>query len=126
VELPVAGRKAKQIRPSGRQRCEEDAVTPWSDRVEDDGAGDASERALQQRAEGLVTTALKALGRAFSSEDQVHQLRAELLLEVARAMRTDARRGSWTVLPADERRQLRDALVVLERLADSGVPLPVA
>jgi hypothetical protein len=101
-------------------------VTPWNDKVEDDGAGDATEQALQQRAEGLVTTALKALGRAFSSEDQVHQLRAELLLEVARAIRTDGRRGSWTVLPEGERRQLREALVVMERLAESGVPLPVA
>ena len=101
-------------------------MAAWNHRVEDDGAGDASDHALQQRAEGLVTTALKAVGRAFSSEDPVHQLRAELLLEVARAIRTDVRRGSWTVLPTGERRRLREALVVLERLAESGVPMPVA
>jgi hypothetical protein len=101
-------------------------VTLWSDRLEDDGASDSSELALQQRADGLVTTALKAVGRAFSAADPVNQLRAELLLEVARAMRTDARRGSWTQLPTDTRRQLRDALLVLERLAESGMPLPVA
>ena len=101
-------------------------MTAWNDRIEDDGAGDATEEALQERAEELVTTALKALGRAFSSEDPVNQLRAELLLEVARAMRTDVRRGSRTILPAIERRQLREALVVMERLAESGVPLPVA
>jgi hypothetical protein len=76
--------------------------------------------------DGLVNSALRALGRAFSAEDPVHQLRAELVLEVARAIRTDFRGGSWTRLPARQRRQLRDALLALERLADSGVPMPVA
>lgn len=101
-------------------------VTHWNDRAEDDGASDSSERALQQRAEGLVTAALKALGRSFTAEDPIRQLRAELLLEVARALRSDARRGSWTELPGEKRRQLRDALLVMEHLAETGVPLPVA
>ena len=101
-------------------------MTSWTDRLEDDGGSEASEPALRRMAEGLVTSALNALGRAFSAKDFLNQLRAELLLEVARAMRRDVRSGSWSRLPTGDRRKLRHALLLLESLAESGVAVPVA
>lgn len=93
---------------------------------EDDGAREASEPVLQRMVEGLVNNALKSLARAFSDEDSVHQLRAELLLEVARAMCRDARAGSWSRLPTSDRRKLRSAVLILESFAESGEAVPVA
>jgi hypothetical protein len=101
-------------------------VTLWNHRRDTDGLGNFSERALQQRADDVVAIALEAVDRAFSMENPINQLRAALLLEVARAMRTEARGGSWTELPGETRRQLRNALLVMEHLAGSGAPLPVA
>ena len=101
-------------------------VASWNDRAEDDGAREASEPVLQGMVEGLVNNALRSLARACSEEDFVHQLRAELLLEVARAMRRDVRAGSWSRLPTSDRRKLRSAVLILERLAESGVAVPVA
>jgi hypothetical protein len=101
-------------------------VQSWNHRLEDDGEGEASERVLQTMIEGLVTNSLKALGRAFTAEDAVDQLRAELLLEVARAMRRDVRGGSWSRLPTSDRKKLRHAVLFLEQLAESGVAVPVA
>ena len=98
----------------------------WNDRFEDDGASEASEPVLQQMVEGLVSNAQKAVGRAFSAGDSVHQLRAKLLLEVARPMRRDVRGGSWSRLPTGDRRKLRHAVLFLEHLAESGVSVPVA
>ena len=98
----------------------------WNDRPEDDGATDASEVVLQQRVDGVVTAALAALGRAFSAEDPVAQLRAELLLEVVRAFRRDLRSGSWRALTPGDLRQLRDALRILDGLSQSGAPVAVA
>ena len=98
----------------------------WNDRLEDDGESGASEPILRGMVEGLVTNSLRALGRAFSAEDAVDQLRAELLLEVARAMRRDVRAGSWSRLPTGDRKKLRRAVLFLEQLAESGVPVPVA
>lgn len=101
-------------------------MAPWNDRLEDDGASEASELVLRTMVEGLVKDALEALGRAFCAEDRVHQLRAELLLEVARAMRRDVRAGAWSRLPTGDRRKLRRAVLFLETLAESGVAVPVA
>ena len=42
------------------------------------------------------------------------------------AMRRDVRSGSWSRLPTGDRRKLRDALLLLEGLAESGVAVPVA
>jgi hypothetical protein len=101
-------------------------VESWNDRPEDDGATDASERVLQQQIEGVVTAALAALGRAFSAEDPMAQLRAELLLEVVRAFRRDLRSGAWRALPPADLRQIRGALRVLDGLSRSGAPVAVA
>jgi len=101
-------------------------VDSWTHRPEDDGEIEASESVLKNLVEGLVTNSMKALGRAFSAEDAVDQLRAELLLEVARAMRRDVRAGSWSRLPPGERKKLRRAVLFLESLAESGVAVPVA
>jgi hypothetical protein len=101
-------------------------VTSWTSELEDDRGRVASEPALQKKAEALVNSALRALGRALSSKDSLDQLRAELLLEVARAMRRDARSGSWSRLPTGDRTKLREALLLLETLAESGEPLPLA
>lgn len=101
-------------------------MTSWTSRLEDDGGREASEPALQMMVEGLVNSALKSLCRAFSVEDSLDQVRAELLLEVARAMRRDARSGSWSRLPTGDRRKLRHALLLLETLAESGEAVPVA
>lgn len=101
-------------------------MASWNDRLEDDGASEASEPVLRTMVEGLVKDALEALGRAFCAEDHVHQLRAELLLEVARAMRRDVRAGSWSRLPPSDRRKLRSAVLILESFAESGVAVPIA
>ena len=98
----------------------------WNDRPDDDGATAASERVLQQQIEGVVTAALAALGRAFSAEDPMAQLRAELLLEVVRAFRRDLRSGAWRALPPADLRQIRRALRVLDGLSRSGAPVAVA
>jgi hypothetical protein len=98
----------------------------WNDRPDDDGATEASERVLQQQVDGVVTSALAALGRAFSAEDPMAQLRAELLLEVVRAFRRDLRSGAWRGLSQGDLRQLRDALRVLDGISRSGAPVAVA
>ena len=98
----------------------------WTNRPENDGGSEASEPTLQKMVEGLVTSALKALGRAFSADDSLDQVRAELLLEVARALRRDVRSGSWSRLPTGDRRKLRHALLLLEGLAESGAAVAVA
>jgi len=98
-------------------------VASWNDPPEDD---EPSGPALQWLVESLVESALLALRRAFSGGDSVIRLRAELLLEVARAMRRDARAGSWSRLPTRDRTHLRRAVLFLESLAQSGQPVPVA
>ena len=98
----------------------------WKDKPEDDGANEASEATLRRAADAVVSAAMVALGRAFADEDPLHQLRATHLLELARALRVDLRRGAWSPLAVLDRRQLRSALLVLEVLSHSEAPIPLA
>ena len=98
----------------------------WKDRPQDDGANEASEDALRRTADAVVSSALTLLGRAVADENVLHQLRARHLLELARALRIDLRRGAWTLLGTFDRRQLRSALLVLEILTHSDAPIPLA
>jgi len=98
----------------------------WKDRPQDDGAHEASDDALRRAADAVVSAALTNLGRAFADEDPLHQLRARHLLELARAMRIDLRRGAWNLMGTFDRRQLRSALLVLEVLTHSEAPIPLA
>jgi len=101
-------------------------VQLWKSPVEDDGVAETSEPTLHQRVDELVSSAVRLLGRAVSSRDPGIQLRSELLLEVARAFRSDIRQGTWSRLSSGRRRQLRDAVLALESYAETGRPLPVA
>jgi hypothetical protein len=101
-------------------------VALWKDRLEDDGAGRTSETALRRVADEVVTDALQSLRRAFLDGDVHRQWRAQLLLELSRLLRRDLDRGAWGRLAANQRRQLRQALLMLGLLAHSRAPIPIA
>jgi hypothetical protein len=98
----------------------------WKDRFEDDGAADSSEGALHRLADAAVRAALESIRRGFSGGDLAEQWHAQRLLEHGRMMRRDLQRGAWARLCAPERRQLRQALLVLGLLAQSRAPMPLA
>ena len=98
----------------------------WKDRLEDDGAMHASESALHQIADAVVSDALRGLRRAFAEGDLARQWRAQLVLELARRLRLDLEGGTWRRLAVEDRRQLGRALLTLGALAHSGAPIPVA
>ena len=98
----------------------------WKNRLEDDGAGHTSESALRRVADAAVSGALRGLRQAFAEGDVHRQWRAQLLLELARLLRLDLHAGAWGRLATSERRQLRRALLILELLAHSRAPLPIA
>jgi len=101
-------------------------VALWNDRPEDDGAGRASEIALRRVADAVVSDAVRGLRRAFLDGDVHRQWRAQLLLELVRLLRVDLQGGAWSRLAADQRRQLRKALLMLGLLARSHAPIPIA
>jgi hypothetical protein len=101
-------------------------VALWNDRPEDDGAGCASDIALRRVADAVVSDAVRGLRRAFVDGDVHQQWRAQLLLEWVRLLRVDLHRGAWGRLAADERRQLRRALLMLGLLARSHASIPIA
>jgi len=101
-------------------------VVHWKDRLEDDGATNASESALGHLADAVVHDALHAVRRAACEGDLDGQWSAQLLLELVRMMRRDLRRGAWARLAATDRRDLRRALLVLGLLAHSGASVPLA
>lgn len=98
----------------------------WNDRPEDDGAGRTSESALRRVADAVVSDAVRGLRRAFVEGDVHRQWRAQLLLELVRLLRVDLQGGTWGRLAADQRRQLRRALLTLGLLARSHAPIPIA
>jgi hypothetical protein len=98
----------------------------WNGRPEDDGAGRASEIALRRVADLVVSDAVRGLRRAFVDGDIHRQWRAQLLLELVRLLRVDLHAGAWARLAADQRRQLRQALLMLGLLARSHAPIPIA
>ncbi len=98
----------------------------WKDRLEDDGAANASEASLRRIADAVVSDALQGLRRAVAGEDLTGQWRAQLLLELARLLRLDLHAGAWGRLGALDRIQLRRALLVLGVLARARTPVPVA
>jgi hypothetical protein len=77
-------------------------VALWKDRLEDDGALYASDPALRRIADAAVSGALQGLRRAFLEGDLTRQWRAQLLLELARLLRKDLRRGAWGRLAAED------------------------
>jgi hypothetical protein len=101
-------------------------VVLWKDRLEDDGAGRATESALRRVADAAVSDAVRGLRRAFVDGDIHRQWRAQLLLELVRQLRVDLHGGAWRRLGVDERRQLRHALLILGLLASSHAPIPIA
>jgi hypothetical protein len=101
-------------------------VADWKDRLEDDGAIDASESSLHQLADAVVGDALLAVRVARLDEDVARECRAQLVMEMARVMRLDLKHGAWRRLATSDRRQLRRALLLLARLMHSRVPIPVA
>ncbi len=98
----------------------------WKDKPVDDGAADASETALRPVADAVVSDAIRALRRAFIEGNVERQWQAQLLLELVSVLRVDLRSGAWRFLDTSERRQLRQALLMLGLLAQTPAQIPIA
>ena len=98
----------------------------WKDRPVDDGTVYASETALRPVADAVVSDAIRALRRAFCEGNVERQSQVELLLEIASVLRVDLRSGAWRFLDLDERRNMRQALLMLNLLVQTPASIPIA